>query len=58
MALHIVAIPQAGDQSDFSISKQISPVRESTFGWKTRVLNMTLGGVSGYSGVSSNSSLN
>ena len=27
--------PQAGDHSFFSMSKQISPVRKWTFGWKT-----------------------
>ena len=33
--------------SGLSMSRQISPVRHSTFGWKIGVMNTTRGGASG-----------
>lgn len=53
IARHTVEIPHAGDQSDFRISRQTSPVFESTLGWKMRVTKVTFGGVNGYSEVTS-----
>jgi hypothetical protein len=44
IARQTVPIPQAGDQSDFSTSRHISPVLKSTFGWKIGVTKMTVGG--------------
>ena len=49
IALQMVPIPQAGDQSDFKTSKHISPVLESTLGWNVRVLKKASGATSGYS---------
>lgn len=58
MARQTVAIPHAGDQSDFSMSRHISPVLKSTFGWKIGVLKLTDGGDKGYSAPNSIHNLN
>jgi hypothetical protein len=48
IALHMASRFQAGHQSDFNTSRQISPESKCTFGWKTLVLKETLGAVNGY----------
>mmetsp|Transcript_20035 Transcript_20035/g.61721 ORF Transcript_20035/g.61721 Transcript_20035/m.61721 type:complete len:218 (-) Transcript_20035:145-798(-) len=47
-AVHADASVQAGDHASFRMSRQTSPVRPWTFGWKTGVTKRSDGGASGY----------